>query len=163
MATDSRASTACHQARTHKTAKKRQKRTHELFEFLQSRSCTSFVCQPLCLDKLRAATGKDQKRGDVFVARSQVQRCRHSLSGARRQQRPCLEKSRCRGTCMLPPIHCAGPHLILRSVFLTKSIDNYRGVCINSAAPVNNHREYPNWGPLEGQWASLAECKAECK
>jgi hypothetical protein len=159
LATDSRASTACHQARTHKTAKRRQTKTHELFEFLQSRSCTTVVP--------RQAEGsnrkRSKKRGDVFVARSQVQRCRHSLSGARRQQTPCLAKSRCRGTCMLPPIHCAGPHLILRSIFLTKSIDNYRGVCINSAAPVNNHREYPNWGPLEGQWASLAECKAECK
>ena len=37
------------------------------------------------------------------------------------------------------------------------------GVCIDSAAPVNLNPEYPNYGPTEGHFISLAACKASCK
>ena len=37
------------------------------------------------------------------------------------------------------------------------------GVCINSAAPVNMRPDYPNYGPTEGAWPTLAACKAACK
>jgi len=36
------------------------------------------------------------------------------------------------------------------------------GVCIPSDSPVNINSEYPNWGPAEGDFESLADCQAVC-
>lgn len=36
------------------------------------------------------------------------------------------------------------------------------GVCIPSDSPVNNRPDYPNWGPVTGNFATLDGCQAAC-
>eukprot|EP00658_Telonema_sp_P-2_P066400 TRINITY_DN55430_c0_g1_i1.p1 TRINITY_DN55430_c0_g1~~TRINITY_DN55430_c0_g1_i1.p1 ORF type:complete len:138 (+),score=21.09 TRINITY_DN55430_c0_g1_i1:55-468(+) len=43
------------------------------------------------------------------------------------------------------------------------TVDLPWGVCIPLDAPVNLREDYPNWGPTEGEHASLVECNADCQ
>ena len=62
---------------------------------------------------------------------------------------------------LLDPLHASGrvPNC---SVYLwDPRLAAFRVVvCLPLDAPVNNDRDWPNWGPAEGDFASLAACKA---